>query len=302
MSQNKYSNKQSLGETADRGVPGPSSGTSYLNVDGGRIAYETLGHGPLIVLSHGIGDLRQSYRFLAPLLAQTGYRVVSADMRGHGDSSTGWASISRSDVANDLIALIGHLGGPAVIIGQSLSGGAATIAAARAPGSVSAIVELNPFTRVTKTDLGALMRIRRYRRGGLLMAGVSMFRSLSMWLRYLNAAYPTKPSDWTEYISALRAKLSEPQRMEQFLKTMATTGSDAEAELPNVSCPALIIMGTADPDFPNPEAEGRAVIEALPEGVGTLKIIEDAGHYLHAERPEAVAALVIPFLKDHVRA
>ena len=37
----------------------------YLEVPGGRIAYEVTGQGPLIVLSHGIGDLRQSYRFLA---------------------------------------------------------------------------------------------------------------------------------------------------------------------------------------------------------------------------------------------
>ena len=39
-----------------------------VEVPGGRIAYEVNGQEPLIVLSHGIGDLRQSYRFLAPLL------------------------------------------------------------------------------------------------------------------------------------------------------------------------------------------------------------------------------------------
>ena len=41
---------------------------TYLQVPGGRIAYEVTGQGPLIVLAHGIGDVRQSYRFLAPLL------------------------------------------------------------------------------------------------------------------------------------------------------------------------------------------------------------------------------------------
>ena len=39
-----------------------------MEVPGGRVAYVVMGQGPLIVLSHGIGDLRQSYRFLAPLL------------------------------------------------------------------------------------------------------------------------------------------------------------------------------------------------------------------------------------------
>jgi len=110
--------------------------TEFVDIEGGRIAYDVTGSGPLVVLSHGMGDRRQAYRFLAPKLAQAGYRVVNADLRGHGESSMGWKSvtgkeaISRTDVAGDLLALIRHLGGPAVIVGHSISGGAATIAAA----------------------------------------------------------------------------------------------------------------------------------------------------------------------------
>src|SRR5579875_326106 len=104
--------------------------TEFLDIEGGRIAYDATGEGPLIVLAHGIGDRRQVYRFLAPELAQAGFRVAAPDMRGHGESSMGWKSISRTDVAGDLIALIRQLGGPAVIVGHSLAGGAATIAAA----------------------------------------------------------------------------------------------------------------------------------------------------------------------------
>jgi pimeloyl-ACP methyl ester carboxylesterase len=127
--------------------------TEFADIDGGRIAYDVTGQGPLVVLSHGIGDRRQAYRFLAPRLAQAGYRVANADLRGHGESSMGWPSvtgkqaISRTDVAGDLLALIRHLGGPAVIAGQSISGGAATIAAATEPELVSGIVEINPFTQ-----------------------------------------------------------------------------------------------------------------------------------------------------------
>src|SRR5690242_21805763 len=69
--------------------------TEFLDVAGGRIAYDVTGEGPLVVLSHGIGDRRQAYRFLAPTLAQAGYRVANADLRGHGESSLGWASITR---------------------------------------------------------------------------------------------------------------------------------------------------------------------------------------------------------------
>jgi pimeloyl-ACP methyl ester carboxylesterase len=270
----------------------------YLEVPGGRIAYEVMGQGPLIMLSHGIGDLRQSYRFLAPLLVGAGYRVANANMRGHGDSSIGFESISRADVAGDLLALIRHLGGPAVIVGQSLSGGATTIAAAPAPQLVAAIVEINPFTRVPKTDLGAMLRIRRYRQGGLRIGGVMAFHSLRMWMRYLNVAYPTKPPDWTDYKAALRAKLTEPGRMAEFMKTFKSTPADAEAQLPNVQCPALIVMGSADPDYPDPAAEGEAIVAALPPGLGMLTILEGAGHYIHAERPNELAALVISFLAD----
>ena len=95
----------------------------FLNVPGGRIAYDVTGSGPLVMLSHGIGVRRQAYRFLAPMLGQAGYRVASADLCGHGNSSMGWASITRTDVAGDLLALIDHRGGPAVIAGHSISGG-----------------------------------------------------------------------------------------------------------------------------------------------------------------------------------
>src|SRR6267142_5099929 len=170
--------------------------TEFLDVADGRIAYDVTGSGPLVVLSHGIGDRRQAYRFLAPKLPQAGYRVASADLRGHGESSMGWKSvtgtdaITRTDIAGDLLALIRHLGGPAVIVGHSISGGAATIAAAMEPDLVSGIVEINPFTRTQKISLGGLLRIRRYRRGMSLLAGMQIFHSLRLWLRYLDVAYP----------------------------------------------------------------------------------------------------------------
>ena len=276
--------------------------TEFLDHEGGRLSYDVTGDGPLVVLSPGMGDLRQSYRFLAPRLAQAGYRGATADLRGHGDSSLGWPSITRTDVAGDLIALIRHLGGPAVIVGQSLSGGAATIAAAKEPGLVVGIVEINPFTLTQKTDLGALLRARRYRRGGLRLIGTQLFRSLSQWLSYLNVAYPTKPADWTEYTAALAAKLREPGRMAEFMKTGKSTPADAQAQLPSVQCPALIIMGAEDPDFPDPRAEGEAIVAALPDGLGTLAVIPGAGHYPHAQTPDQVAALVIPFLEKNARA
>lgn len=282
--------------------------TEFADIEGGRIAYDVTGQGPLVVLSHGIGDRRQAYRFLAPRLAQAGYRVAAADLRGHGESSMGWKSvtgkdaISRTDIAGDLLALIRHLGGPAVIVGHSISGGAATIAAAMEPELVSGIVEINPFTLTQKTDLGGLLRIRRYRRGTELMGGTMIFRSLRLWMSYLDVAYPAKPADYADYMAALRAKLTEPGRMAEFLKTLKTTPADAGAQLPGIRCPALIIMGTEDPDWADPRAEGEAIAAAMPAGLGTVATVGGAGHYPHAQCPDQVAALVIPFLAKYAHA
>ena len=59
-------------------------------------------------------------------------------------------------------------------------------------------------------------------------------------------------------------------------------------------------MGTLDPDFADPKGEGDAIAAAMPDGIGTVAAVEGAGHYPHAECPDEIAALVIPFLKQHL--
>jgi pimeloyl-ACP methyl ester carboxylesterase len=61
-------------------------------------------------------------------------------------------------------------------------------------------------------------------------------------------------------------------------------------------------MGTLDPDFADPQAEGDAIVAAMPAGAATAAMVDGAGHYPHAQSPDEVAALVIPFLKEHARA
>lgn len=276
--------------------------TQYLKTTGGTLAYDVTGTGPLIVLAPGIGNQRTAYRHLAPLLVAAGYRVASMDIRGHGESSTGWIShdgseaITRTDIAGDLLDLIRHLGGPAVIVGHSISGGAATIAAATDSGLVSAVIEVNPFTKVQRMDLGAMLTVGRYRRGSTALAGTMIFKSLRKWQRYLDVAYPIKPADYAEDMAAMAEKLSEPGRMAEFMKTLKSTPADADAQLPNVKCPALIIMGDADPDFADPRAEGEAVVAKMPAGVGRLAMVEGSGHYTHVESADRVAALITEFL------
>jgi len=280
--------------------------TEFLDVEGGRIAYEVTGEGPLVVLAHGMGDNRNAYRFVVPVLTEAGYRVAATDLRGHGESSIGWSSYTRADTAADLLALIRHLGGPenpAVIIGHSFAGGSASIAAARAPELVSAIVEVSPFTRVAPISIAAFLTNRRYRRGGVRLIGVAVTGSVGVWASYLNLAFPgRKPADYAEAIAALQANLREPGRMAAAQKMGRARPTDAAAALGSIRCPALVLMGTLDSDWPDPHAEGDAIIAEMPAGLGRLVMIEGAGHYAHTQFPDQVAAALLPFLKEHAGA
>jgi pimeloyl-ACP methyl ester carboxylesterase len=270
--------------------------TEFLTLDEGTIAYDISGEGPLVVLAHGMGDSRHSYRFVAPALVAAGYRVANVDLRGCGDSSTGWTGYSRTDIAGDLVALVRHLGEPAVIVGQSISGGAATIAAAMAPDVVAGLVELAPFTRAQSVDLGGLIRNARHRRGTVQLAKVMLSGSLKGWLSYLDLAIPAKPSDWKGERARIESTLSRPERMHVLRAMTKTSPADAGAQLANVRCPVLVIEGDADPDWADPKAEGERILADLPAGLGELAVVEGAGHYPHTETPGQVVDLLLSFL------
>jgi pimeloyl-ACP methyl ester carboxylesterase len=274
----------------------PLPGTSYLTVDGGRIAYQVAGRGPLIVLAHGMGHSRAAYRFVAPRLIEAGYRVASADLRGCGESTATWPSYTRTDIAGDLISLIRHLGGPAALVGHSIAGGAATIAAAQAHDLITGIVEIAPFTRAQAMQLSSF-KSKSYRQGAYRMAG-TMMGSVPQWLGYLDHAYPgPKPGDWTERQAGIEAGLREPGRMKALQAMLKTSPADAGARLADVRCPALIIEGSLDPDWADPRAEGEAIVAALPAGVGQLQMIDGAGHYPHDQYPDRTATLILSFLR-----
>jgi pimeloyl-ACP methyl ester carboxylesterase len=271
--------------------------TEFLTVDGGSLAYDLTGTtGPLVVLAHGMGDSREAYRFLAPALVDAGHRVATVDLRGCGESSAAWASYSRTDIAGDLLALVRHLGGPAVLVGHSIAGGAATIAAATAPELVTALVELAPFTRKQSMKLGDL-RVASFRRGMLHLLGTTLLGSTKQWVEYLEVAYPgTRPADWDTRIGQVTAMLAEPGRMTALQAMGKTPPVDAGAQLGNVRCPVLVVQGSADPDWADPRAEGEAIVADLPAGLGRLEMIEGAGHYPHVQHPAEVAAAMLTFL------
>ena len=97
--------------------------TLYFIRDEGTLAYSDYGGvGPLVLMLPGMGALRSEYRYLAPQLSAAGFRAVTVDLRGHGESSVPWKTYDVPSVGNDILALIEHLNaGPAHVIATSFS-------------------------------------------------------------------------------------------------------------------------------------------------------------------------------------
>lgn len=257
-----------------------------LNRPEGRIAYDVQGDGPLVLLVPGMGDLRGAYRFLAPELVAAGYRVATADLRGHGESDAAFASYGDVETAGDIGALIETLGAPAVVVGNSMAAGAAVVVAADHPDLVAGLVLVGPFVRNPKTSAAVAGAFR------VLMAPLW---AAAVWRAYMPTLYAgRKPADFARYRAAVTASLRRRAYGRAFSQTTRQTDhSLAEARLAEVAAPALVVMGDRDPDFADPTAEASWIGEVLHARV---VMVEEAGHYPQSQRPEVVAAAVIDFL------
>jgi pimeloyl-ACP methyl ester carboxylesterase len=273
----------------------PVPETSYLSCPEGRIGYDVAGSGALVILVPGMGDLRGGYRFLAPALRAAGYRVACTDLRGHGhghghghgDSDTTFTSYGDEETAGDVIALIGELGGPAVVVGNSMGAGSAVLAVAQRPGLVSGLVLVGPFVRNPRTSA-----IRRL----LLRAAMAPPWAAISWKSYLPKLYAgRRPADFGEYRDQVVASLRRPGYAKAFSATTRTSHDPAEARLADVTAPALVVMGEQDPDFPDPRAEADWIARALRAHV---VMVAEAGHYPQSQRPDITTGAVLRFLES----
>ena len=270
-----------------------TSETRYLEVPGGRIAYDVAGEGPLVLCVPGMGELRSSYRFLAPRLVAAGYRVATMDVRGHGETSVRWLDYSVAAIGADMLALARALGaGPAVLVGNSMAAGAAVWASAEAPELVSSLVLIGPFVRDMQSPLMARVMGSVY---SVLFADPW---GVAAWMWYYKTLYPTaKPADFDAHLARLRANLREPGRLASVRRMIAASKAASGTRLSRVRAPALIVMGTKDPDFKNPEGEARLVAGRLTGAPSAdVRMIAGAGHYPQAEMPDETAEALVAFL------
>jgi len=259
--------------------------TKYLNQHNGQIAYDVEGKGPLVICVPSLGDLRSEYRFLRPLLLKAGFRVATMDVRGHGESSKDWVDFSVAGIGEDILALIRELNAePAVVVGTSMGGGAAIWAAVEAPELVRGMILVDPFV---DGDGNRLLE---------LVLSVMFARPWgpSTWLKYYASLYPTrKPVDFDEYSAKLQANLKERGRLEAVMQMLYASKVASGERTPKVKQPALVLMGSKDRDFKDPEAEAKRIAEAVR---GNYVMIDGAGHYPHAEMPEITARLMLDFM------
>jgi pimeloyl-ACP methyl ester carboxylesterase len=234
-----------------------------------------------------MGDLRAAYRFLAPALRAAGYRVASTDLRGHGDSDTNFASYGDVETAGDIVALIEELGGPAVVVGNSMGAGAAAFAAAERPELINALVLVGPFVRNGETT--AMQKI-------LLRVAMARPWAALSWNGYLPKLYKGNlPVDFNDYRKDVVKSLRRPGYAKSFSLTTRTDHAPAEQCLGEITAPTLVVMGEKDPDFANPRSEADWISHALHAKV---VMVPDAGHYPQSQQPEITTSAVLSFLKE----
>jgi pimeloyl-ACP methyl ester carboxylesterase len=110
-------------KTVSACAPGSTATDGRAWVLGGALAYTIAGSGPVLLLVHGLGGTRQTWRHLIGPLSVT-HTVIAADLPGHGDSDAPAGDYSlgaHATALRDLLVALGHRS--ASIVGHSLVGG-----------------------------------------------------------------------------------------------------------------------------------------------------------------------------------
>ena len=264
---------------------------------------------PPILAAHGGFDFAGTFDVFGPLLVEGGWRLVSWDHRGHGDSQHAQLYSWDCDI-RDAIAVLDSIGQePIPLLGHSKGGSLMLQLAEACPWRCSALVNIDGLpsrsrmtdtadherTRTMAADVAAWLDRRRHlvdkeRRPGTIdelakRRAVMNPRLSHEWLRYLVTIGARRDLDgWRWRIDpTLRMGGFGPWRPEWRLHQAA-----------NVAAPFLVLLGL------QPEAMGWGtgpddVKPWLPPGAQAMGF-DDVGHFVHIEQPERTASIVLDFL------
>jgi pimeloyl-ACP methyl ester carboxylesterase len=136
-------------------MPAYTNSTVDFQGGAGRLAGERwTPDGPsrgAVLLLHGGGQTRHSWREAGPTLAEAGWTAIAIDFRGHGDSDRAADSRYRVDaMAEDVLRVIDAIGEPPVIIGASLGGLTGLVIAGEHPDALRALVLVDAVPQIER--------------------------------------------------------------------------------------------------------------------------------------------------------
>lgn len=134
---------------------------------GVQLAADAMGpeEGTPVLFLHGGGQTRQSWGAALPRLAAQGYRAITVDLRGHGDSDWSRAGdYTLRHYAEDLHAVLDGIGRPTIVVGASLGGLAAMLAGAADPARIRAMILVDIAAKLNAeglTEISAFMNAHK---------------------------------------------------------------------------------------------------------------------------------------------
>jgi pimeloyl-ACP methyl ester carboxylesterase len=257
----------------------------YADVNGIKLYYERHGSGrPLILLHGGLGST-DMFALIVPILSDH-HEVIAVDLQGHGRTADIDRPIDVRLMADDIAALIDHLGlDKPDVVGYSLGGGVAFFTASKYPDKVSKLVMAS--ANIKRDAIPPEMLAQQ---GQVSAAAVEFMRDTPMYQNYVRVA--PRPDDF----GRLLEKIGE---------SMAND-FDYSAEVGALKVPTLIVAADADMAPPSHYVDvfklldgglrdGGWMGEGRPKGGHALAILPKRTHYNIAESP-LLAAVVLDFL------
>jgi pimeloyl-ACP methyl ester carboxylesterase len=264
--------------------------------DGGSLHVISRGRGRPIVFSHGVTLSSRVWAKQFESIPAAGFRAVAFDGRGHGESTVGQTGHSIENLAEDLRDVLVTLDlHDAVLVGHSMGGMAVEAFAVHHPDvaaeRVAGLVLMSTTARAMTSDARRI-------RGGLeraagavpTAAAVMRQRNLGLLIARLGFGDAPNPSQ----VEATRQMLAECPRETLRESSRALLSFDVTAELPSVTLPTLVLVGTAD--ILTPPRDSRLIASLVPHA--RLVELTGAGHMLMYERADEVDRLILDFARE----